>query len=135
MNTVWSVNFVMKLIIDNSRNEQIIFYLKEKNNWVKKETSCKKPLLACLEAVLKKNNKKIDDLTGVAVVVGAGRFTAERIAVTVANAMALSLNIPVVAISDTSTSLADKKFLSAKSGVYISAKYSGEAHIGGKNKK
>lgn len=93
-----------------------------------------KTLLAGLESVLKKYNKNITDITGIAVVVGLGRFTAERIAATVANTLALALNIPVVALPQASTQAADEMFLSARRGVYISAKYSGEAHIGGKNK-
>ncbi|MCX6781988.1 MAG: hypothetical protein NTW66_02630 [Candidatus Magasanikbacteria bacterium] len=124
----------MKVIIDNSGDGQTVFYLKEKKVWIKEVSSWAKSLLACLEFVLKKHRRKINDLSGVAVVVGVGRFTAERIAATVANTLAFALNIPVVALPKANTVVADKKFLSARRGVYISAKYSGEAHIGGKNK-
>ena len=123
----------MKLIIDNSGDGQTVFFLKDGRLWKKEISDWRKPLLVRLEALMKKHRKKIYDLSGVAVVVGAGRFTAERIAATVANTLAYALGIPVVALKTPDPAVADKKFKTARRGVYISAKYSGNAHIGGKN--
>jgi tRNA A37 threonylcarbamoyladenosine modification protein TsaB len=123
----------MKLIIDNSGDGQTVFFLKDGRLWKKEAGDWTKPLLVRLEALLKKHRKKITDLSGVAVVVGAGRFTAERIAATVANTLAFALNIPVIALKKPDTAEADKRFKTARRAIYISAKYSGRAHIGGKN--
>ncbi|MCX6780216.1 MAG: hypothetical protein NT034_03490 [Candidatus Magasanikbacteria bacterium] len=76
----------------------------------------------------------INDIEGLAVVVGVGRFTSTRVATTVANALALSLNIPVLAIDQFSENLNEQLSQTPK-GIYISARYSAPAHIGVKKVK
>lgn len=122
----------MKLIIDNSDEKKIFFYLKYGGRWlVEKITVSKKPLLEILGQTLKKRKKDFHDLSGIGVVVGKGRFTATRVAATVANALAYGLNIPVIALTEADTAMAEKLFKKAKKGVYISATYSAEPRISG----
>lgn len=91
-----------------------------------------KPLLVILDSFLSKNKKKLSDIAGIAVVVGHGRFTATRIAVTIANTLSYALKIPVVAVlSSNNPEFAENMLKKTKPGVFVSAKYSGEAHIGG----
>lgn len=122
----------MRIIIDNSLDDVCIFYLKTGSGWIRKtvNNSGGEPLLAGFQSVLKKLKKELSDIDGIAVVVGKGRFTATRVAVTVANTLAYAFHIPVVALNRADTSEADRKFGKSRKGVYISAKYSGEAHIG-----
>jgi tRNA A37 threonylcarbamoyladenosine modification protein TsaB len=127
----------MLVLVDNSGDGEIVFFLHEKNIWRReaKRTANKKSLLENFEQVLAKHKKSVQDITGIAVVIGLGRFTATRIAVTVANALGFALKIPVVAITSADPALAQKKLAKAKPGLYISAKYSAEAHISGVQKK
>ena len=122
----------MKILIDNSEENEIIICAKNKK-WEKFTISNKarKPLLVILNNFLSKNKKNLADLTGIAVVVGKGRFTATRIAVTIVNTLGYALAIPVVSVISNNTELADKAFKKYKPGIFVSAKYSGEAHIGG----
>lgn len=122
----------MKLLIDNSDENKIIICAKNKK-WEKFNINNKaqKSLLVVLKNFLSKNKKKLRDITGIAVVVGKGRFTATRIAVTVINTLGYTLKIPVVSVISNDVDLVEKAFKKAKQGVYVSAKYSGEAHIGG----
>jgi tRNA threonylcarbamoyladenosine biosynthesis protein TsaB len=50
-----------------------------------------------MESMLKSRDKKISDLNAIAAFKGPGSFTGLRIGLTVANAMAYGLNIPIVA--------------------------------------
>ena len=124
----------MKIIIDNSAEDRTVFYLNVKNSWLKEEkrAATKTPLLALLESVLKKYKTPLNKLSGIAVVVGQGRFTAARIAVTVANSLAYALGIPVAGIDRIDLAQAGRKLSAMAPGKYLSATYSGEAHIGGK---
>ncbi len=58
-------------------------------------------LLKKINSLLQKNKMSIKDLSTIAVCPGPGSYTGTRIGVTVANAMAISLNIPVVKASKT----------------------------------
>ncbi len=127
----------MKVIIDNSNNDKVLFYLKIKNKWILEEKkNLKLPLIALLEVALKKYKKNFDDIDGMAVLVGQGRFTATRIATTTANILGYVLKIPVISIlhlkNNADFQLVDNKFSKTKKGVYISAKYSGKPHLYGK---
>lgn len=53
-------------------------------------------LLPAIEKILKTKKIKFTDLSGIAVVQGPGGFTAVRIGVITANALAYALHIPVV---------------------------------------
>lgn len=52
-------------------------------------------LLPLIEQILKKNNLDYEDLTEVKVATGPGSFTGLRVGISVANALAFALKIPV----------------------------------------
>jgi tRNA threonylcarbamoyladenosine biosynthesis protein TsaB len=52
-------------------------------------------LLPLVEKILKKNELKFRDLTGIEVATGPGSFTGLRVGVAVANALGFALGIPV----------------------------------------
>ena len=61
----------MLVLIDNSGDDKTFFYWRDKNKIIiAKNKNSRRPLLAVLEASLKKHKKKISDITGMAVVVG-----------------------------------------------------------------
>ena len=53
-----------------------------------------------LAALLKGQNKSLQDIQGIIVFKGPGSFTGLRIGITVANALAYSLGVPIVASED-----------------------------------
>ena len=126
----------MYLLIDNSEMEKINFYYRLNTKWVQAifETDKKKSLLGAIDKLFKKLGVKPSDLQGIAVVMGKGGFTAARIAATVANTLAYALGIPVAAVDSADADIVDSAISRAQAGRYISAKYSGEAHIGKKKK-
>ena len=121
----------MYLLLDNSNEEEILFVLSVNNKSVQYQFPFEhKSLPELLSECLKKAKLKMSDIDGLAVVIGKGRFTATRLAVTFVNTLAYALQIPVVA-SDPDEDWPAK--ISAQPvGIYVSAKYSGEAHISGK---
>lgn len=122
----------MYLFLDNSVVDKIVIKLGGGSKWSTHTFSgAKYVLLTALDSALKKNKLTLKKLKGVAVLTGQGRFTALRIAVTVANSLALSLNIPVLAVNKFEPNL-DKKLRATSKKIFISAKYSAGANIGGK---
>ena len=124
----------MFVVIDNSNREEIVFYTRFHKDKIWKKTVFKinknVDLLLLFDNFLHKLKIKPSNLSGIGVLIGEGSFTATRIAVTLANVFAWTLNIPVVGISEINPLNFDKKFKQAKKGVLISAKYSGEPSIG-----
>jgi tRNA threonylcarbamoyladenosine biosynthesis protein TsaB len=53
-----------------------------------------------LAELLQKNGKTLQDINGIVVFKGPGSFTGLRIGITVANAVAYSLNVPIVSNED-----------------------------------
>lgn len=53
-----------------------------------------------IDALLKSQDKLLEDITGLVCYQGPGSFTGLRIGLTVANALSYSLNIPIVATQD-----------------------------------
>lgn len=87
-------------------------------------------LLNALDTLLHTTSFKLNDVAAVAVRVGTGKFTATRIAVTVANTLAFARGIPVVAFRTFEPEALIQALTSAQSGIYVSAQYSAEARIG-----
>ncbi len=56
--------------------------------------------LQCLDAVLSEWNVVMADMQGIVVVTGPGSFTASRVSVTLANAIALAQQIPVWGVAN-----------------------------------
>ena len=128
----------MYLLVDNSADEKVIFAYTDGAKWKKVEfirpENNRVSLLLFLDKLLKKLKYKLSDIGGIAVVVGKGKFTATRIAVTMANTLAYALKIPVIGAVDESGAGLFKKIKTAKPGIYISAKYSAAATIGKRKK-
>lgn len=123
----------MFLIVDNTEEAKIIFSFTLDNKFVQRifKTNDSKGVLFCLEKLLTGLKMKLRDIKCLGVVVGEGRFTAIRLAVTAANALAYSLKIPVVALPKNFTQVVALKLAkSARVGKYVVPIYSAEAHVG-----
>ncbi len=121
----------MYLLIDNSTDQQVVFHYYLDTKWVQADFSLDKiSLIEALDGLLTKKKKTLKDLHGLAVVVGKGRFTATRVATTLANTLAYALVVPVLAVDSWYENL-NNDLAAAPRGVYISAKYSAPANIGG----
>jgi len=87
-------------------------------------------LLVHIEAILKKHNSAIKDLTGIIVYQGPGSFTSLRIGLTVANTIAYAQGIPIIGISgDDWVNNGFVKLKSFKPGQYVMPEYGAEANI------
>ncbi len=123
----------MFLIVDNTEEGKMVFSFWLNNKFAQRtyKANDAKGVLFCLEKLLVDLKLKLKDIKHLGVVVGEGRFTASRLAVTAFNALAYSLKIPVVALPknfDSTTAL--KLAQSAVVGKYIVPAYSAEARIG-----
>lgn len=124
----------MYLFIDNSDDEKIVLKLYLNNVWVQADfLTTEFQLLVAIDHFLTEKNMVLQDIKGLAVLVGKGRFTATRIAVTVANSLSLSLRVPVVGVK-VFTEDVNNEISETPTGRLISAEYSGEANIGTKKK-
>ncbi|HLC70139.1 MAG TPA: hypothetical protein VJH75_03815 [Patescibacteria group bacterium] len=123
----------MYLGIDNSVDGKAIFYKWQNDQFTVEEKIINESgdLLFALQSVLHKENLNLGDLQGLAVLVGAGKFTGTRVAVTVANTLAYALNIPVVGVGELKENTLER-IKQQTSGIYVSATYSGEPNIGKK---
>ncbi len=125
----------MYLVVDNSIDNQVLFYAYLNTKWVQQVISLdNKNLLSALNEYCVSVGQQLKDIKGMAVVVGVGRFTSTRVATTVANALALSLSIPVLAVDKFSEDL-NIQLVQTPTGIYISARYSAPANIGVKKLK
>lgn len=99
----------MFLYINTSSHEKIILALFDKSGKVLVMKKIK-AVYQQSEKLLSEINKiipKIKDLKGIIVVIGPGGFTSLRIGIATANAMAWSLNIPILGVENKS-GLGDK---------------------------
>ena len=124
----------MKIFIDNSKTEQNVFFVCDGSTWNKFvfNEEGEGSLERSFELLLKETGKKLSDITGIAVRVGEGRFTATRIAVTFVNTLASVLNIPVAAVNSGEPEEAGRAIDNAKKGELVAAKYSAEPRVGSK---
>ena len=124
----------MYLLINTSVKDAISLTL-FKGNFVEQKNYpvANRDLLLSIESFLEANTLGVQDVEGIAVLVGVGAFTSTRIATTVANTWAYSKNISVIAVSleetDDLTAL-EQKLSKIEPGILISATYSGEPNIG-----
>ncbi|MDO8499745.1 MAG: hypothetical protein Q7S66_03740 [bacterium] len=130
----------MYLIIDNTKAGEVDFFTftAETAAWVSSRSYPAKnnySLLSWLDDFLAGEHLSSQQIQGLAVVVGQGSFTATRIAVTTANVLALAWQVPVAKIMAANPELAVSALARAVMGLYVTADYSGEAHIGGKQTK
>lgn len=125
----------MFILFDTSgdKGKVVLLYLVDTKIIQKEFAENAKSLVEVLSDALKSENKTLSDIKGMAVVVGVGRFTSTRVAVTTANTLAYALAKPVVAVSkELISEKIIQEIMRATVGRYVSAKYSAEARIGGK---
>lgn len=125
----------MYILIDNSDDQKIVFYYYLKDKWLKRAFSRKTDLLVGLNKLLANLDCSTSKVKGLAVRLGVGRFTATRVAATLANTLGFALNIPVVGVGDLDLKKTLKSLRLAKPGKYVSATYSAGAHLWGKQEK
>ncbi|HVC36162.1 MAG TPA: tRNA (adenosine(37)-N6)-threonylcarbamoyltransferase complex dimerization subunit type 1 TsaB [Candidatus Dormibacteraeota bacterium] len=83
-----------------------------------------------IEQLLQSHNKKLRQIDGLVVFQGPGSFTGLRIGITVANAMADSLKIPIVASQGTSwMSRGIARIMSGSSEKMVLPSYGATVHI------
>jgi hypothetical protein len=127
----------MYFFIDNTKTDETAFFISTSGtDWRKEsfESDGEGALEKAFDRILKKEGLNYDEVKGVAVRVGAGRFTSTRLAVTFANTLALALRIPVLAVMDESPEGLVEKLKQTPVGQYAQASYSGEPRLGGKEK-
>ncbi|MBU0546362.1 hypothetical protein KKA13_03860 [Patescibacteria group bacterium] len=124
----------MYLIIDNSIDDKISLHYSLNTKWVQRDFAVDEGMniLSSLQQVLDEEGEDLADLNGLGAVVGIGRFTATRVAVTAGNTLAYALKIPIIGITNIDYEDFSRKLKDVPIGQYVSAKYSGEANIGKK---
>lgn len=85
----------MKLYIDTSGREKIIVGIDSEKFETKARQEKSQKLLPFIDELLKKKDKKIEDITEIEVNTGPGSFTGLRVGVSVANALGWVLGAPV----------------------------------------
>lgn len=126
----------MLLIIDNTKEGSVAFSFLLNNKFVQRifKTGKNPNLAASLEKFLSGRKVSLKNIKYLGAVVGAGRFTATRLAVTFVNTLAFALKIPVIALSENfaadPVNITLKKVRAVKVGQYATALYSGEARVG-----
>jgi len=85
----------MKLFIDTSNSEKIVVGLDDERFTADAREEKAQMLLAFIDEVLKKKNRKIKDITEIEVNTGPGSFTGLRVGLSVANTIGWVLGIPV----------------------------------------
>ncbi len=126
----------MQIFLDNTEPAELVLFASrdgESFHEYRKSAEGGGSILVALEEVLATEKATLADLSGIAVRVGVGRFTATRIAVVFANTLSYSLQIPVSAVHDSDPKSAFKNLMSAPAGKYITAEYSAEPRLGNKS--
>ncbi|PKL72297.1 hypothetical protein CVV26_02135 [Candidatus Kuenenbacteria bacterium HGW-Kuenenbacteria-1] len=126
--------FIHKLVNKNPE-----FFLISKNSFKRNYHQTEK-LLPFIDKLFKKNKRKIQDLKGIAIIIGPGPFTALRIGIIIANTMAYVLKIPIAEIklnefknTKELIELSYKKFKKAKLGKIAIPFYGKEPNITSKH--
>lgn len=88
-------------------------------------------LLPKIDKLLKKNRIKLFDLNVIAVYQGPGSFTGLRVGISVANALAWGLDIPVVGIKNSNKVISNKAIEIAKKAEKIYQKSKNKSAQGG----
>jgi tRNA threonylcarbamoyladenosine biosynthesis protein TsaB len=85
----------MKLYIDTSDGEKIIVGIDGEKFETEAKREKSQKLLPFIDELLKKQGKKIKDITEIEVNTGPGSYTGLRVGVSVANTLGWALGIPV----------------------------------------
>ena len=87
-------------------------------------------LLTTIQDILQKTGDDITSISSIAVVDGPGGFSSLRIGVTVANALAFALAIPIQAIAiDVDPAMVDEKKAKPVTDQFVVPAYGSEPHI------
>jgi tRNA threonylcarbamoyladenosine biosynthesis protein TsaB len=83
-----------------------------------------------IKDVLESQNKSLQDIEAIAVYQGPGSFTGLRIGLSVANALAMSYNLPIIGTTgDNWREDAFAKLTAGESDTYIVPQYGADVHI------
>ena len=85
----------MILYIDTTNNLKTIVGINNKRFVSKHSSPREQNVLSFIDSVLKKNNVRINNIKSIKVNPGPGSFTGTRVGVAIANALAISLNVPI----------------------------------------
>lgn len=124
----------MYLIIDPSESEALVVHHSlDGKVWHEYKATLENvsAMLPAIERAVQAAGKTLHDIRGVAVVVGKGRFTATRAAVTIVNTLAYSLAIPVVGITEVTEKNVVDALVHTPVGQYVHASYSAPPRVGG----
>ena len=131
----------MILFIDTSLPEHIVLEIKDdkgariKIKKIKAARQQAEKLLPGIEKILADNGKGLKSLKKIQVAVNGKSFTSLRIGVVTANALAYSLNIPVIGMDESGAEISEKKNKKFKDYNIVSPRYDREPNIGKSNKK
>lgn len=123
----------MFLAIDPSDDNKISYYLFDDQKEISLTKQAKSSdFLSVLVDFLSEQNIELQEILGIVVVVGQGRFTSTRIATVIGNLFGFDLKIPLLSLEK--FSLKNKKQIieqleNTPKNKYISARYSGEPNI------
>ena len=124
----------MLIFLDSSEQSKIIFFVvypnQEIESFIFQGKKADQGPLFCFDELIKKKKIILKKISGIGIKIGAGRFTATRIAVTFGNALSYFLQKPIIGMEEFEVNDFLKKIKKVKKGLYLSAKYSGEANIG-----
>lgn len=126
----------MYLLIDPTQKDRIRLALFDDTRVNEYEKEARnRDLLRVIDECLRDAHATVQDIEGIATVVGAGGFTSTRIGAIVANAFGYAKQIPVMGVMPAQAG--DVRSLipairSAAPGIYISPSYSADANIGKK---
>lgn len=135
----FSMNY---LLLDPTIDEKLKLILFSEDEVISKDIKKVKAekYLESLDSFLDKNELNINDIEGLIVLSASGRFTANRIATTIANTVRFIEDVSLLAVdkneADDSLNTENiqtlselRKKLESSGSNYISAKYSGEPNI------
>ena len=86
---------IMKIYIDSSDADKIIVRLDDERIETAAREDKSQKLLPIIDELLRKQGKKIEDITEIEVNTGPGSFTGLRVGVSVANTLGWVLGVPV----------------------------------------
>lgn len=123
----------MYLVIDTSVRDQIVLaFFDEQKIERKTYQVMNREVLTCIDLFLTELGRKVEEIRGILVVVGAGGFSSTRIAVTVANTFGYVFHMPLLAITEEQAKMPQdmiETLLRQKPGMYILPEYSAEPNI------
>lgn len=85
----------MKLYINTSSSEKIVVGIDKKRYEADAKEEKSQKLLSFIDELLKKEGKKIENITEIEVKTGPGSFTGLRVGLSVANTLGWVLGVPV----------------------------------------